>query len=38
VAEAFAALDAGVADRLGRRFSVEAVAGWPADRIEVSAS
>jgi Ribonuclease G/E len=38
VIEAFAALDAGVADRLGRRFCVEAVAGWPADRIEVSAS
>jgi Ribonuclease G/E len=38
VAESFTALDAGVADRLGRRFSVEAVAGWPAERIEVSAS
>lgn len=38
VAESFTALDAGVADRLGRRFSVEAVAGWRADRIEVSAS
>lgn len=38
VAQAFNSLDAGVADRLGRRYVVEAVAEWPADRIEVSGS
>ncbi|MDI1363337.1 MAG: ribonuclease E/G, partial [bacterium] len=38
VAEAFAALDAGVADRLGRRFAIEAAPGWAVDRLEVSAS
>ena len=39
VAEAFVAeLDAGVAERLGRRFSVEAQPGWPVDRLEVSAA
>lgn len=39
VAEAFAAeLDAGVAERLGRRFIVENQSGWPDDRIEVSAA
>jgi Ribonuclease G/E len=38
VADSFAALDAGVADRLGRRFVVEAVASWPVERIEVSAT
>ncbi len=38
VAEAFAAeLDAGVAERLGRRFVVESQVDWPIDRIEVSA-
>lgn len=37
VAEAFAAeLDAGVAERLGRRFVVEPRSDWPADRLEVS--
>ena len=39
VAEAFAAeLDAGVAERLGRRFVIESQSGWPDDRIEVSAA
>jgi Ribonuclease G/E len=39
VAEAFAAeLDAGVAERLGRRFIVENQSGWPDHRIEVSAA
>ncbi len=38
VADSFADLDAGVADRLGRRFTVTAESGWPNDRIEVSAS
>ncbi|MBI1682473.1 ribonuclease E/G [Caulobacter hibisci] len=38
VLEAFAALDAGLADRLGRRFTVTAVSGWSNDRLEVSAS
>lgn len=38
VAEAFASeLDSGVADRLGRRFVVEAQLGWPDDRLEVFA-
>lgn len=37
VAEAFAAeLDAGVAERLGRRFVIESRSDWPDDRIEVS--
>lgn len=35
VADAFAELDGGVADRLGRRFVIEPVAGWPVDRLEV---
>ena len=39
VAEAFAAeLDAGVAERLGRRFVLESQLDWPIDRLEVSAS
>lgn len=39
VAEAFAAeLDAGVAERLGRRFVIDARAEWPVDRLEVSAA
>ena len=38
VAEAFGELDAGVADRLGRRFVIETVSGWPIERIEVSAT
>jgi Ribonuclease G/E len=38
VLEAFAALDAGVADHLGRRFTVSAEPGWPNDRMEVSAA
>jgi len=38
VAEAFAPLDAALADRLGRRFAVLAVEGWPVDRLEVSAT
>jgi len=39
VAEAFSAeLDAGVAERLGRRFAVEPQSGWPVDRLEVSAT
>ena len=38
VAAAFLAeLDQGLAERLGRRFSIESVAGWSADRFEVSA-
>lgn len=37
VLEAFAPLDAGLAERLGRRFAVEAVPEWPVDRLEVSA-
>ena len=37
VASAFAAeLDVGVAERLGRRFSVESQSGWSDERIEVS--
>ena len=37
VAEAFAAeLDAGVAERLGRRFAIESRSDWPVDRLEVS--
>jgi Ribonuclease G/E len=38
VVAAFAALDAGVADRLGRRFGVEGAPGWAVDRLEVFAS
>ena len=38
VADAFASLEAGVAERLGHRFVVQPVADWPADRIEVSAT
>lgn len=38
VAEAFAALDAGLADRIGRRFTLSVVADWPNDRLEVSAT
>jgi len=39
VAEAFATeLDAGVAERLGRRFVVESRPDWPVDRLEVSAT
>lgn len=39
VAEAFLSeLDAGVAERLGRRFAVEAQTGWAIDRLEVSAA
>lgn len=38
VAEAFKALDAALADRIGRRFTLEVVADWPNDRLEVSAS
>ncbi|PVM88166.1 RNA-binding protein [Caulobacter radicis] len=38
VLEAFAALDAGLAERLGRRFTVSAEPGWSNDRIEVSAA
>lgn len=39
VAEAFASeLDAGVAERLGRRFVIQPQSGWPDDRIEVSAA
>jgi Ribonuclease G/E len=39
VAEIFAAeLDAGVAERLGRRFVIDSQADWPVDRVEVSAS
>lgn len=38
VAEAFAELDAKLADRIGRRFVLTPVADWPVDRIEVSAS
>ncbi len=39
VAEAFAAeLDAGVAERLGRRFIIESRSDWPVDRLEVSAT
>jgi len=38
VAEAFADLDAGLAERIGRRFTLTPVADWPVDRIEVSAS
>jgi Ribonuclease G/E len=38
VAESFASeLDSGVADRLGRRFAVEAQSDWPVDRLEVFA-
>lgn len=36
VFEAFGALRAGVTDKLGARFVVEAQAGWPADRLEVA--
>ena len=37
VAEAFVAeLDAGVAERLGRRFAIESKSDWPVDRLEVS--
>ncbi|MDG2530575.1 ribonuclease E/G [Caulobacter endophyticus] len=36
VLEAFAELDAGLAERLGRRFTVSAEPGWSNDRIEVS--
>jgi hypothetical protein len=35
---AFKALDAALADRIGRRFTLEVVADWPNDRLEVSAS
>ncbi len=38
VADAFQVLDVGVADRLGRRFSVQPIADWPVDRLEVPAS
>lgn len=39
VATAFAAeLDAGVAERLGRRYVIDSQADWPVDRVEVSAS
>ena len=39
VAEAFAAeLDAGVGERLGRRFAIESQSAWPIDRLEVSAT
>ena len=38
VLEAFAELDAGLAERLGRRFTVVAEPGWSNDRIEVSAA
>ena len=39
VAEAFEAeLDAGVAERLGRRFTVESRTNWPDDRMEVFAA
>lgn len=38
VLEAFAPLEAELAERLGRRFEVVAQAGWPTDRMEVSAS
>jgi len=38
VAEAFAALDAALADRIGRRFTVAVVADWPNDRLEVASS
>jgi Ribonuclease G/E len=38
VAAAFAPLEAALADRLGHRFAVEAVDGWPVERIEVSAT
>ncbi|PLR22137.1 RNA-binding protein [Caulobacter zeae] len=38
VLEAFAELDAGLAERLGRRFTVSAEPGWSNDRIEVSAA
>jgi Ribonuclease G/E len=37
VAEAFLSeLDAGVAERLGRRFAIEPQSDWPVDRLEVS--
>lgn len=39
VAEAFTReLDAGVAERLGRRFVIESRSDWPVDRLEVSAT
>ena len=39
VAQAFAAeLDGGVAERLGRRFTVESETNWPDDRMEVFAT
>ncbi|AYV49216.1 RNA-binding protein [Caulobacter flavus] len=38
VLEAFAELDAGLAERLGCRFTVSAEPGWSNDRIEVSAA
>jgi hypothetical protein len=38
VAEAFAALDAALADKIGRRFTLAVVADWPNDRLEVSSS
>lgn len=38
VSAAFAALDAGLADRLGRRYTIEGQPDWPVDRIEVSGS
>ncbi|CAN5292526.1 ribonuclease E/G [soil metagenome] len=38
VAEAFAALDAALAEKIGRRFTLCVAADWPNDRLEVSAS
>jgi len=38
VAEAFAALDAALADRIGRRFTLAVVPDWPNDRVEVTSS
>ena len=38
VAEAFAVLDAALADRIGRRFTLAVVADWPNDRLEVASS
>ena len=38
VAEAFTALDAALAEKIGRRFTVSVAADWPNDRLEVSAS
>lgn len=38
VAEAFKALQAALADKLGGRFTLEPQAGWPSDRLEVTAS